>query len=491
MVGSGTTLGDRYLLHERIATGGMGDVWRAEDSVLGRTVAVKVLLPALLEDPGFIARFRAEARTMAALNHPGIVDVYDYGHSDGVAYLVMQYVQGEALSDLLDQLGPLAPGHTMRVVAQAGDALHAAHVHGIVHRDVKPANLLIRPDGRLALSDFGIALSPHAAALTDAGEMMGTASYLAPEQVSGGPVTPATDVYALGVVAYQCLAGHRPFEGDSPMTIAMMQINDEPPPLPTTLPAGVRMVVLRALAKDPAARWTSAAEMADAARAAEDTWGAGNRGAGNRGAGNPVAPAGAHESTLATIMGSRSPAPRRGRQLAVLSAMTAVLLAVAGLATYQLMQPGTLGGDRPSAAAPGETPVATEPPPLLPTEEPTPGPGDSLTATPSTSPPSVHPSTSATPSARPPGLPAQPTPTTAPPPPPPPPPTQTVPDVLGLDEANAVQKIADAGLTAAVTYEKATTKCTVLTESPVSGTHLPHKATVAIVVGRPQGRQCF
>ena len=219
---AGMTLGGRYRLDERIAGGGMGEVWRGTDQVLGRTVAVKVLLPSLLNEPGFAERFRGEARTMATVNHPGIVDVYDYGSDDAVgAYLVMEYVEGEALSNTLSKVGRLTPARTMDLVAQAAEALQAAHDRGVVHRDVKPANLLVRPDGRLVLTDFGIARSAMVGQLTAVGSVLGTASYISPEQASGGVATPLSDVYALGVVAYQCLSGRRPFDGDNPLSIAM------------------------------------------------------------------------------------------------------------------------------------------------------------------------------------------------------------------------------------------------------------------------------
>src|SRR3954471_8462039 len=184
MISPGVTLGGRYRLDERIAGGGMGDVWRGTDEVLGRTVAVKILLPALLDEPGFAERFRGEARTMATINHPGVVDVYDYGSDPKVgAYLVMEYVEGDALSRTLSQVSRLTPGRTMALIAQAADALHAAHEKGIVHRDVKPGNLLVRPNGTLVLTDFGIARSAAAAAqLTQAGSVLGTASYISPEQ---------------------------------------------------------------------------------------------------------------------------------------------------------------------------------------------------------------------------------------------------------------------------------------------------------------------
>jgi serine/threonine-protein kinase len=266
MVSPGVSLGGRYRIDERIAGGGMGDVWRGTDEVLGRTVAVKVLLPALLEEPGFAERFRGEARTMATINHPGVVDVYDYGSEDGTAFLVMEYVEGDALSRTLSRVGRLTPGRTMALIAQAADALHAAHEKGIVHRDVKPGNLLVRPNGTLVLTDFGIARSAAVGQLTQAGSVLGTASYISPEQATGATASPLSDVYALGVVAYQCLAGRRPFEGDNPLEIAMRHVRDTPPPLPGDIPPAIRQFVERALAKDPATRFPSAAAMGHAAR---------------------------------------------------------------------------------------------------------------------------------------------------------------------------------------------------------------------------------
>jgi len=266
MLSAGTTLGGRYRLDERIAGGGMGDVWRGTDEVLGRTVAIKVLLSALMEEPGFAERFRGEARTMATINHPGVVDIYDYGSENGTAFLIMEYVEGDALSRTLSRVGRLTPARAMALIAQAADALHAAHEKGIVHRDVKPGNLLVRPNGTLVLTDFGIARSAAVAQLTAAGSVLGTASYISPEQASGSQATPLSDVYALGVVAYQCLSGARPFEGDNPLEIAMRHVRDMPPPLPADIPPPVAQLVERAMAKDPAARWPSAAALAQAAR---------------------------------------------------------------------------------------------------------------------------------------------------------------------------------------------------------------------------------
>jgi eukaryotic-like serine/threonine-protein kinase len=266
MYGPGTQLAGRYRLKERIGAGGMGEVWRGIDEVLGRTVAVKVMLSALLDQPGFAERFRAEALTMANLNHPGVVDVYDYHSDTTTAFLVMEYVAGDPLSRTLHQVGRLTAARTLALVAQAADALQAAHDKGIVHRDVKPGNLLVRPDGTLVLTDFGIARSGAASQLTAAGTVLGTASYISPEQAAGQQATPVSDVYALGVVAYECLAGRRPFEGDNPLDIAMRHMREEPPPLPGDIPATVRDLVGRALAKEPTRRWPSAAHLAAAAR---------------------------------------------------------------------------------------------------------------------------------------------------------------------------------------------------------------------------------
>lgn len=295
MISPGVTLGGRYRLDERIAGGGMGDVWRGTDEVLGRTVAVKILLPALLDEPGFAERFRGEARTMATINHPGVVDVYDYGSDQQLAFLVMEYVEGDALSRTLSRVGRLTPARTMALIAQAADALQAAHANGIVHRDVKPGNLLVRPNGTLVLTDFGIARSALVGQLTVAGSVLGTASYISPEQASGAVATPASDVYALGVVAYQCLSGHRPFDGATPMEIAMKHVRESPRPLPGDIPPQVRAIVDRALAKDPGARWPSASSLAAVARQAAAALSA-NAPQSARAAG-PVSPAAAHPPT--------------------------------------------------------------------------------------------------------------------------------------------------------------------------------------------------
>ncbi|MEV4107195.1 serine/threonine-protein kinase [Nonomuraea sp. NPDC049695] len=267
MVAQGTTLAGRYRLDTRIGAGGMGEVWRGEDVVLARTVAVKVLLPGRTQDPGFVARFQGEARAMATINHAGVVDVYDYGVSGDTVYLVMKFVDGEPLDRLLARLGRIPPQAAMELIAQAASALQAVHDQGIVHRDVKPGNLLVQRDGTLVLTDFGIARSDLANRLTDAGMVLGTAAYCAPEQAEGAPVTPAVDIYALGVVAYECLVGQRPFDGDSAVTIALKHIREAPPPLPAEIPPAVRTLVEVALSKDPARRYPTARAMSEAAKA--------------------------------------------------------------------------------------------------------------------------------------------------------------------------------------------------------------------------------
>ncbi|WP_430496712.1 protein kinase domain-containing protein [Micromonospora trifolii] len=275
MLTRGVLLGDRYRLGERVATGGMGAVWRGTDVLLEREVAVKVLLPSLVADPEFTARFRAEARMLAALRHPGVVPVHDVGQAaldDGsqVDYLVMEYVEGEPLSARVRAVGRLDPATTMSVLAQAADALHTAHLAGIVHRDVKPGNLLVKADGTVVLVDFGIARSRNMAGLTAANMVLGTASYMSPEQATGQRVSAATDIYALGAVAYFCLAGQPPFHGDNPLAVALRHAQEDPAALPADTPPAVAAVVARALAKRPEDRFGSAAELAAAAADARD-----------------------------------------------------------------------------------------------------------------------------------------------------------------------------------------------------------------------------
>ncbi|TPW76729.1 serine/threonine-protein kinase [Schumannella sp. 10F1B-5-1] len=264
---SGLTFGGRYQLSSRIAIGGMGEVWQATDLVIGRTVALKILKDEYMGDPGFLERFRAEARHAALVNHEGIANVYDYGEEEGSAYLVMELVPGEALSAVLDRERVLSTDRVLDIAAQTASALHAAHMAGLVHRDIKPGNLLITPEGRVKITDFGIARIADQVPLTATGQVMGTVQYLSPEQASGHPASPATDVYSLGIVAYEALAGRRPFTGESQVAIAMAQINEAPPELPVTISEPVRNLVYACIAKKPADRPASAAHLSRAAQA--------------------------------------------------------------------------------------------------------------------------------------------------------------------------------------------------------------------------------
>ena len=266
----GTRLADRYRLESRIAGGGMGEVWKARDEVLERTVAVKMLRAEYADDHEFLERFRDEAKHAAALSHPGIASVYDYGEDadTGAPYLVMEYVEGEPLSALLVRAGgSLSVNQAMDVVGQTALALQAAHDAGIVHRDVKPGNILVRPDGLVKVTDFGIARASGKVGLTRTGNVVGTAHYMSPEQAQGRSATPASDVYALGVVAYEALAGRKPFIGDSPVGIAVAHTREEAPTLPPEVPESVRDLVGQAMSKNPKGRPRSAGDLGRSALA--------------------------------------------------------------------------------------------------------------------------------------------------------------------------------------------------------------------------------
>ena len=326
---AGLTFGGRYELQSRIAIGGMGEVWQATDLVIGRTVAIKILKDEYLGDPGFLERFRAEARHAALVNHEGIANVFDYGEEEGSAYLVMELVPGEALSTVLEREHVLSTDKVLDIVAQTAAALHAAHAAGLVHRDIKPGNLLITPDGRVKITDFGIARIADQVPLTATGQVMGTVQYLSPEQASGHPASPTTDIYSLGIVAYECLAGRRPFTGESQVAIAMAQINEAPPELPLTVSEPVRNLVFACIAKNPADRPASAAHLARAAQALRR--------------GDVQAAAG----SVPAILGGA----------AALTAATTVMMPTAGdtQATTLLSTPAPIGGVGPVDTVPSTT----------------------------------------------------------------------------------------------------------------------------------------
>lgn len=268
----GVTLSGRYRLQRLIATGGMGQVWEAVDSRLGRRVAVKVLKQEFSSDPEFLERFRSEARIVAMLNHPGIAAVHDYGETDmdgegRTAYLVMELVNGEPLNSVLKRTGRLSLRHALDMLEQTGRALQVAHTAGLVHRDVKPGNILITPSGQVKLTDFGIAKAVDAVPVTQTGMVMGTAQYIAPEQALGEDAIAASDVYSLGVVGYEAVSGKRPFVGDGALTVAMKHIKETPAPLPADLPPNVRELIEITLVKNPGMRYRNGGQFADAVSA--------------------------------------------------------------------------------------------------------------------------------------------------------------------------------------------------------------------------------
>jgi serine/threonine-protein kinase len=268
---TGQLYGGRYKLISRIAIGGMGEVWHAQDEVILRDVAIKILKQEYMGDPGFLERFRTEARHAAMVDHEGIANVYDYGEDSGSAYLVMELVPGDSLARILERDKTLPEDKVLEIIAQTGRALFEAHEAGLVHRDIKPGNLLITPDGQVKITDFGIARVADQVALTATGQVMGTVQYLAPEQATGKPATPSTDIYSLGIVAYEALAGKRPFTGESQMAIAMAQINQAPPSLPAEIDQRVANLVMSCLAKKPNQRPESALALAKRAEALMST----------------------------------------------------------------------------------------------------------------------------------------------------------------------------------------------------------------------------
>jgi serine/threonine-protein kinase len=354
----------RYRMESRIATGGMGEVWRGTDTTLGRPVAIKVLKAEYADDATFRARFETEARHAAALHHPGVAGVFDFGEaraSDGSGalrpYLVMELVDGQPLSALLRPGEPLDPAATAALMAQAADAIGAAHAAGIVHRDVKPANLLVTPDRTIKITDFGIARAAEGMALTQTGQVMGTPQYLSPEQAQGGTATPASDVYSLGVVAFECLAGHRPFVAETAVATALAHLREPVPELPPHVPADLAAVVRRAMSKSPEDRFPDGTAFAAALRDPSSV--APLAAAGGTVAGAAVADAastqvlGGIAATPPTgpVSGGPDDEPRRRWWLWALLGVLAVVLLVGGIA-WALSSGGDQPGDQtPSSSA--------------------------------------------------------------------------------------------------------------------------------------------
>ncbi|MDP9373193.1 MAG: protein kinase, partial [Chloroflexota bacterium] len=270
--GGQVIVGGRYELLDPVGEGGMARVYRARDRVLDRIVAVKLLREEYGSDQGFVARFYREARAAASLTHPNIVDIYDYGPHDHTYFITMQFIDGTDLKTALRREGPLLPRRAVVVIDQVLAGLGAAHDRGIIHRDVKPQNILVRArDGAIKLTDFGVARAFDGTDLTTSGIALGTAHYMAPEQGSGGPIGPATDLYAVGVVLYELLSGQLPFRGSNQMQIMLQHLHDPPPPLAGVavgVPPALERVIMKAMAKEPPLRFRSAEEMRAALAAA-------------------------------------------------------------------------------------------------------------------------------------------------------------------------------------------------------------------------------
>ncbi len=259
----GALFDGRYRIVGRLGQGGMARVFLAQDESLHRQVAVKVLADRHSDDPHFIERFQREARAAARLNHPNIVQVYDQSQTAGMSYIVQEYVEGETLKDLIRRESPIDPRRAITIALQILAALRVAHQQGVIHRDVKPQNILVQPDGKIKVADFGIA-SAGDTEMTEAGSIVGTAQYLAPEQARGLPVGPPADLYAVGIVLYEMLSGRVPFEGEAAVTVAMRHVQEAPEALTDRnplVPVALESVVMRALAKDPTQRYQSADQM--------------------------------------------------------------------------------------------------------------------------------------------------------------------------------------------------------------------------------------
>ncbi len=348
---SGRSLG-KYVVDRPIGRGGMAVVYLGHDPGLNRPVAIKVMDPAMTAEPGAVERFRREAITAANLEHPHIMPVYDVREDNGLWYLAMRYVPGRALREIITQEGPLPLERTVRILRPVAAALDHAHRHGVTHRDVKPGNILVEPDDNVVLTDFGIARSGSEARLTQAGLLMGTAEYLAPEQIRGEEATPASDLYSLGIVLYEMLTGALPFTGDNPAEVLYRQVHEPAPPLRAhrpDLPAALQPVIDHALNKNPAARYPTGQALADAVAAAATGVPARRVAAGPAAAGGPPT---AWEPASRPIVPAGPGIGRR--QLLAVAAVVLLLLGLAAIAIgiWRSRTPGPVAGPAFAPPAP-------------------------------------------------------------------------------------------------------------------------------------------
>jgi len=258
-----TVYGRRYRATERIGSGGMAEVYKAVDEVLGRTVAIKVLHERYAAEPNFVARFRQEAQAAANLSHPNIVNIYDWGQDGNTYYIVMEYVAGTDLKSLVQQNGPMDPLKVAEYGAQVCSALAVAHGYDVIHRDIKPHNIVLTPEGTIKVMDFGIARAGNTT-MTQTGSVLGTAQYISPEQAQGRTLGPASDLYSLGITLYEMVTGKLPFDADTPVAVALKQVNEQPRPpreLRPSIPVELETIIMRSLRKNPAERYASAKEM--------------------------------------------------------------------------------------------------------------------------------------------------------------------------------------------------------------------------------------
>jgi serine/threonine-protein kinase len=354
-----TLLGGRYCLDEQIGAGAFSEVWRATDTVLMRPVAVKLLHSSFAGEPEAQARFESEARHAAALSSENVARVYDYGGpARGQSYLVMELIEGPSLAGVLAG-GPLDAARAMDIVAQVAAGLQAAHSAGLIHRDIKPANILFTSEGTVRITDFGIAHAAGSAPLTETGMVIGTPGYLAPERIAGAAGDAASDLYALGIVAYECLAGVRPFSGQ-PIQVAMAHLERPLPPLPPSVPAEVIAFVMKLTAKDPAARPSSADDVSYQARRLRDQVVSGPVGVGPALGSTPLTVTASPGGQIRDDARSGRHASRSRRPRALSAAVVVAVAAVACLA----MLTGTwlAPASNPGSHSPQNQSVATSPP---------------------------------------------------------------------------------------------------------------------------------